>query len=104
MPCVGLMGGGEVGPTEGTFGGAIGGGFKKDKSFTSDCAGDMGSGTGTEMALKFASSVLLRSPKKSGGGRTNAPGGGGGATEGWGGTKISSSSRFGTDIKELLGK
>lgn len=82
------MGKDDVEPLEqidGGFGGAIGGGFKKEKS--SSIMGWTG---------------LLRPSMKSGGGRIKVPGGGGGAIEGGGGTIISPSTRSGTDITDPL--
>lgn len=70
---------------DGGFGGAIGGGFKKEKS--SSIMGWTG---------------LFRPSVKSGGGRMKVPGGGGGAIEGGGGTIISPSTRSGTDITDPL--
>lgn len=70
---------------DGGFGGAIGGGFKEEKS--SSIMGWTG---------------LFRPSMKSGGGRMKVPGGGGGAIEGGGGTIISPSTRSGTDITDPL--
>lgn len=77
--------------TDGGFGGAIDGGFKAEKSSSVTVGGIGWNGT-------------FRSPRKSGGGRTNVPGGGGGAAKGGGGTSISPWSRSGTEMTDPLDK
>lgn len=84
---------------DGGFGGAIGGGFRKDKSFGST---EGGFGAGMEAGCRVAGSRVFKSPRKSGGGGIKSLGGGGGATEGGGGTNISPLSRLGTEVTEPL--
>lgn len=73
---------------DGGFGGAIGGGFKMDKSSSTR---DGGFGAGIDGGWRASGSKLFKSPMKSGGGGMKSTGGGGGAIEGGGGTNIFSS-------------
>lgn len=96
---MGMDDGEPVEVVAGGFGGAIGGGFRKDKSFGST---EGGFGAGIEGGCMVARSRVFKSPRKSGGGGIHSLGGGGGATEGGGGTNISPLSRLGTEVMEPL--
>lgn len=96
---MGMDDGEPVEVVDGGFGGAIGAGFRKDKSFGST---EGGFGAGMEGGCMVARSRVFKSPRKSGGGGIHSLGGGGGATEGGGGTNISPLSRLGTEVMEPL--
>lgn len=77
---------------EGGLGGAICGGFKKEKSSSSiKGTAEGGFGAGMGGGRRFCRSGSSSSPMNSGGGGIKFTGGGGGATVGGGGTNMSSS-------------